>query len=79
MHMRRTHAAVLTAWRVEARCRRRLAVLAERLAAAAAQRRTRGAFLAWAHLVLTPDPTAARALDKVKLFVLFIVFFNKKL
>lgn len=65
MHMRRAHAAVLAVWRMEVRCRRRLTVLAERLTAAAAQRRMRAAFLAWFKVVLTPDPPAARVPGKV--------------
>ena len=65
MHTRRALTAVLAAWRMEARCHRRLTALAERLAAAGAQRRMRATFLAWAHLVLAPDAIAARAPDKV--------------
>ena len=65
MHTRRALTGVLAAWRMEVRCRRRLTALAERLAAVVAQRRTRATFRAWAHLVLTPDPSAARAPGKV--------------
>lgn len=65
MHARRAHAAAFSAWRIEMRCRRRLAVLAERLKASAAVRRLRGSFLAWAGLALALDLAATRVAGKV--------------
>ncbi|KAK9908395.1 hypothetical protein WJX75_007228 [Coccomyxa subellipsoidea] len=64
MHARRTQAAAFSAWRIEMRCRRRLAVLAERLKASAAVRRLRGSFLAWAGLALALDLAATRVAGK---------------
>lgn len=65
MHARRALAAGLLAWRLEAACRRRLAVLAERLAAAAAARRLRASFLAWARAALAPALALPRGPNKV--------------
>lgn len=54
MHERRQLTAAFGAWQLHSSCQQRLALLAERLAAAIASRRIRAAFNAWADLVLAP-------------------------